>query len=160
MNKILSIEKATEVASQLNKQKKSVILAGGCFDILHIGHIEYLTSAKKRGDVFFVFLESDENIKKIKGPKRPINTQNDRASILANLSMVDYVIPLPVFTGDKDYDGLVISIKPAIIATTKGDSARIHKERQAGLIKAKVVDVTTHVSNQSTSRLIDILKEI
>ncbi len=74
--------------------------------------------------------------------------------------MVDYIIPLPTLKNDKDYDGLVILLKPAIIATTKGDSSKIHKDRQAGLIGAKVVEVTEEVSNQSTSRLVNILKEI
>lgn len=160
MNKILSTEKAAEIANKLNKQSKKIVLAGGCFDILHIGHIEYLTNAKKHGDVLFVFLESDENIKKLKGRNRPINTQADRAAILGSLSIIDYVIPLPVFKKDEEYDNLVISLKPAIIATTKGDSSRAHKDRQAGLIGAKVVDVIEPISNQSTTKLIKVLKEI
>jgi len=160
MNKILTTDQAIKLTRDLSNKGKIIVLAGGCFDILHIGHIEYLTNAKKQGDVLFVFLESDESIKNIKGQNRPINTQKDRAIILASLEMVDYVIPLPIFKKDKEYDGLVISIKPAIIATTKGDSSKTHKERQAGQIGAKVVDVTEEVNNQSTSRLIDILKEI
>lgn len=160
MNKIISTEQAIKLSEKIRNEGKTIALAGGCFDILHIGHIEYLANAKKHGDVLFVFLESDENIKKIKMPHRPINTQPDRAKILANLSMVDYIIPLPTLKNDKDYDGLVILLKPAIIATTKGDSSKIHKDRQAGLIGAKVVEVTEEVSNQSTSRLVNILKEI
>ena len=160
MNKILNTEQAIKLSKKIGSEGKTVILTGGCFDILHVGHITFLTNAKKQGDVLFVFLESDENIKKIKGPHRPINTQADRAIILANLSIVDYIIPLPPFKNDEDYDELVISLKPAIIATTKGDLSRIHKDRQAGLIGAKVVEVTEQVSNQSTSRLVDILKDI
>ncbi len=158
--KILTVQQSTEVANNLNNQNKKIVLVGGCFDILHVGHIEFLKGAKKKGGTLFVLLESDENIKKIKGHKRPINTQGDRATILSSLSMVDYVIPLPVFKNNFEYDKLVSSLKPAIIATTKGDLHRTHKERQAALIGAKVVDVVEPITNQSTTKLVKILEDI
>mgnify|MGYP001791708057 CR=1 FL=1 len=160
MGKILSPDQAVNISAQLRNQGKKVILVGGCFDILHIGHIALFEQAKKKGDVLFVLLESDENIKKNKGPNRPINTQSDRAKVLENLELVNYVIPLDEITDNHDYDKLVISIKPAIIATTKGDKARFHKDRQAKQIDAKVIDVTGPITNQSTTKLIEILKEI
>ena len=55
------------------------MLVGGCFDVLHLGHIKFLQAAKKIGDILFVFVESDENVKKIKGEARPINNQTERA---------------------------------------------------------------------------------
>ena len=157
MNKVLSPEEAIQLAIKLNQESKRIVLAGGCFDILHIGHITYLEEAKKQGDVLFVFVENDQSIKKAKGSTRPINTQSDRTQILAHLYMVDYVIKLAETT---NYDELVTKIKPAIIAATKGDPNRSHKERQAKQIGAKVVDVTSQVSNQSTTKLISILNEI
>ncbi len=160
MSKILSTEKAELVASKLHKEGKAIVLAGGCFDILHVGHIAYLTGAKNAGDVLFVFLESDENIKKIKGPNRPINAQTDRAKILESLEMVDYVISLPPIERDNYYDNLIISLKPAIIAITKGDPTREHKDRQAKLVGGKVIEVAAPVVNKSTTRLVNILSEI
>ncbi len=160
MGKIVDSDKAIQIAQRLHIENKSIVLVGGCFDILHIGHITFLEEAKKQGDVLVVFLESDETIKQLKGPHRPLNTQNDRAIILSSLSMVDYVIKLPQIKDNTYYDNLVIQIKPAIIATTAGDTTRVHKERQAKIMNAKVVDVTSPVSNQSTSRLVDILKEL
>ena len=160
MNKILSTEKATQTAKKLASQGKTIVLAGGCFDILHVGHLALLNEAKKQADVLFVLLESDESIKKLKGKNRPINTQEDRAKILESLEMVDCVIKLPNFENNKDYDKLVISIKPAIIATSVGDPSRFHKERQASITGAKVVEVTEQIVNQSTTRLIDILNEL
>jgi rfaE bifunctional protein nucleotidyltransferase chain/domain len=160
MEKILNTNKAIQVAKTLHEQKLNIVLVGGCFDILHIGHITFLQKAKVEGDVLFVFVENDQAIKKLKGENRPINTQKDRAEILANLSMVDYVIMLPEIDDDKTYDDLVISIKPAIIAATVGDAGRMHKERQAQKIGAKVVDVISQISNKSTTRLINILNEI
>jgi rfaE bifunctional protein nucleotidyltransferase chain/domain len=160
MNKILTTEQAIKISEALRSTGKKIVLAGGCFDILHLGHITFLEKAKTQADIFFVLLESDENIKRTKGQSRPINTQNDRAKILSSLTVVDYVVTLPDITDNKLYDDLVIRIKPAIIATTAGDSNRSHKERQAEKIQAKVIDVTPPISNQSTSRLVNIFNEL
>lgn len=160
MDKILTIPNALKKAQQLNKQNTKIVLVGGCFDILHLGHITFLEQAKKQGDMLFILLESDAMIKKLKGPNRPFNTQHDRAIILSHLQMVDYVVKLEPLMENSTYDKLVIQLKPAIIATTAGDINKKHKQRQAKLIGAKVVDVTSPVSNQSTSRLINILKEL
>lgn len=160
MSKILSISEAIHRTNQLSEQGKKIVLVGGCFDILHIGHIALFENAKKYGDSLFILLESDENIKKIKGSNRPINEQKDRAKILTHLDVVDYIVPLKPMQNNSEYDELVISLKPAIIATTKGDKSRFHKERQAEKIGAKVLDVTGPVSNHSTTKLIEVLNEI
>jgi len=68
-----------------------VVFTNGCFDILHRGHIEYLKKAKTLGDILIVGLNSDSSVRKIKGEKRPIVKQKDRAEILAALSFVDYI---------------------------------------------------------------------
>lgn len=159
MNKIINIPKAIKISKKLRDQGKSIVLTGGCFDILHIGHIDFLNEAKKRGDVLFVLLESDEAIRGIKGNNRPINTQVDRARILSALLSVDYVIILPQFIKDKEYDDVVVGLEPNIIATTEGDKNREHKERQAKLTGARVVDVVKNISNKSTTKLIKLLSE-
>lgn len=159
MNGVVNIEKAVELAKRVHEQGKSIVLAGGCFDILHIGHVKFLQEAKKRGDFLFVLLESDETIRKIKGEGRPINLQEDRAKVLAALEVVDYVILLPRLKTNQEYDGLISQLKPDTIATTKGDPYRIHKERQAKLINIEVIDVIDKISNQSTTRLFKLLKE-
>jgi rfaE bifunctional protein nucleotidyltransferase chain/domain len=159
VNKILSTSQAIDIAKNLKDQNKKIVLAGGCFDIIHVGHIAFLEAAKNKGDVLFVLLESDKNISRIKGEDRPINTQVDRALILACLEMVDYVIKIPDFEKNSDYDEMIISLKPDIIATTKGDPERIHKERQADKVKGEVEDVVFPVVNKSTTRLVSILRE-
>lgn len=159
-SKIITPEQAIKISKQIQSKGQKIVLVGGCFDILHIGHITFLENAKKQGDILFVLLENDETIKKLKGENRPINTQKDRSKILIHLSMVDCVVMLPDIVDNKTYDDLVISLKPAIIATTAGDINRVHKERQAKIIGAKVVDVINEISNQSTTRLINILREI
>ncbi len=160
MNKILTIEEAIKIAKKIKRQRKSIVLAGGCFDILHKGHIEFLRMAKKQGDKLFVILESDEKIKQLKGKDRPLNSQTERAKILSSLESVDYLIPLPLFTKNNDYDNLVNLLKPDIIATTKNDSYRKHKERQANILGIRVVDVIERIPNKSSSRLYKMIKHL
>ena len=159
MHKILSINEVKELETA-QKQATNIVLVGGCFDVLHIGHLRFLEEAKKRGDALWILLESDETIAKSKGRGRPINNQLDRAQLLAAMELVDHVVLLKPFMSNQDYDGLIIAIKPAIIATTKGDANRIHKERQAKLTGAQVIDVIDHMQNQSTTKLIKIFQEL
>lgn len=160
MNKILTIQQLENISKQLRNMNEKIVLAGGCFDILHIGHLTFLQKAKNQGDYLFVLLESDDQIKKIKGSNRPINTQKDRAEILAALQIVDYIIPLSASMSDSNYDTLIKKINPSVIATTKGDPNRFHKERQAKLIEAKVVDVTMPVKDHSTTNLLKLFEEL
>lgn len=157
MEKIVTVQQAMQIAEELRKETKHIVLVGGCFDVLHIGHITFLEKAKATGDSLFVFLESDESIQKLKGKKRPINNQEDRAKILAAFESVDYVILLPPHLTDIDYDRMIIQIKPDIIATTQGDLHRKNKERQATLINCKVIEVTDYIRDQSTTRLVELL---
>lgn len=155
--KIISIEKVTKLAKRLHTQHKQVVVAGGCFDILHRGHIEFLEQSKKQGEILIVLLESDQRIQEMKGMSRPINQQADRAYVLTNLAMVDYVIPLPFFSENTAYDELIFMLKPAIITTTIGDSGIRHKERQAKLTGAQLVEVIQRIENVSTSKLASLL---
>lgn len=159
MKKILNISEAIERANQLKNQGKTIVLAGGCFDVLHIGHISFLKNAKNQGDFLFLLLESDETIKKLKGENRPINTQKDRATILASLKMIDFVVLLPELKSDNEYDDLIIRLEPNIIAVTKGDPNKFHKERQAKLTNAKLIEVVEKISDQSTTRLAEVISE-
>ncbi len=157
MEKIVSIKKAVEISKRLRENGKRIVLVGGCFDIIHPGHIFFLEKAKKQAEILFVLLESDETIRLLKGEGKPIHTQKDRGIILASLSTVDFVMLLPRLKTDKDYDDLLFKIKPTIIATTKGDPKRLHKERQAKRIGAKVIAVMTRLKGKSTSQLAKLL---
>lgn len=159
MKKILTVKESIKKARLLRRSGKHIVLAGGCFDILHVGHIIFLENAKKEGDVLFVLLESDEAVEAIKGKNRPINIQKDRARVLASISAVDYIIPLPRRFNNKDYDELIVKICPHVLATTKGESLRYHKQRQAKLVGAKLIDVTNRLKDQSTTRLAKIFQE-
>lgn len=159
MAKIVAIEDAIKVVKKLRIQRKKIVLVGGCFDILHVGHIEFLKKAKEKGNVLFVLLESDKKVKQIKGESRPIHTQEERAKVLSALETVDYVILIPYFAKNQDYDNLAVQIKPDIIATTKADKYRKHKERQAKLLNAQVLDVIDRLPNKSTNLLAQKLSQ-
>ncbi|HKC15051.1 MAG TPA: adenylyltransferase/cytidyltransferase family protein [Patescibacteria group bacterium] len=155
MGEIISTKTAIKISSKL-KNKKKIVLAGGCFDVLHIGHIKFLEEAKTYGNYLFLILESDYSVKKTKGKNRPVNIQKDRAELLSHLDMVDYVIPLPKIFSDKDYDNLIMRLKPDIIATTKGDKNEVHKKRQVNKLRAKLIYIKK-IKNRSTSRIINSL---
>ena len=157
MNRIIDTNKAIKISKKLKREGKKIILAGGCFDILHIGHIRFLEKAKKRGDVLFILLENDKSVKKIKGDDRPINTQEERAVVLSSLKPVDYVVNLSEMNSNSDYDKLIINLKPDVIATTKKSKQVIHNIRQAKLVDAELALVVNRISNRSTTRLAELI---
>jgi D-beta-D-heptose 7-phosphate kinase/D-beta-D-heptose 1-phosphate adenosyltransferase len=110
MSKIVDIEILTGVIQNKHKGQK-IIFTNGCFDILHFGHIRYLEKSKKLGDVLIVGLNSDESVKSLKGNNRPINKQNERVTVLAALSFIDYIV---IFE-DLDPYNLIKQIKPDIL---------------------------------------------
>ncbi len=138
------------------ERKGRIVLTGGCFDILHLGHVRFLSEAKKMGDYLVVLLENDKNVKKLKGENRPIFIQKERAEMLSALGSVDRVVLLPVMENDSDYLNLIRIIKPDIIAVTENDP-RIEKKRgQAKTIGAEL-KVISFMKTLSTSKLAKIL---
>ncbi len=138
------------------ENRGEIVLAGGCFDILHIGHIRFLSEAKGKGGYLAVLLESDDKVKRLKGKNRPIFIQRERAEMLAALGMVDLVVLLPMMENDNDYSKLVTRIKPDILAVTEDDPQIEKKRRQAREVggKLKIIPLTKRFS---TSRLAKVL---
>jgi FAD synthetase len=159
MGKIIDLKQAISLSKKLKTEHKTLVIAGGCFDILHVGHIRFFQKAKQEGDILCILLEDDRNVKKLKGKQRPINSQKDRAEILSSISFIDYIIPLKNMTTDEDYDNLLIRLKPDIIATTENDPQGVHNERQSKLINAKVKYVIQRINNKSTSNLAKRISE-
>ena len=141
----------------LTRERKTV-LVGGCFDIVHLGHLIFLEKAKAKGDILIVLLESDENIKKNKGQNRPINNQENRAVFLTKLKMVDYVVKLPEMKNDEEYLEIIKKIKPEVIAVSENDNNLEKKMEQAKEIGAKLLTVSKLIPYQSTSLIIDKIK--
>ena len=154
MTSILTVESLKDFPRKHAKGKK-VVLVGGCFDVLHPGHVIFLEKAKRAGDLLVVILESDQMVKKLKGEGRPVHTQKDRALILSSVRFVDFIVMLPFLKFENQYDQVVSLIKPDIIATTKGVSSP-HHQRSAKLAGAKLKYVTKLVGNHSSSRILNL----
>lgn len=130
------------------------ILVGGCFDLLHFGHITFLKQAKNASinSFLLIALESDEYIKKHK-KRTPIHTQDQRAEILSQLRCVDAVVLLPYFTSDHEYERMVQIINPHTIAITEGDPQTLNKQKQAQAIGSTIKVVTKLLSDYSTTTI-------
>lgn len=108
---IKSRKEINNLSAELKSRGKKVVFTNGCFDILHAGHIRYLETAKSFGDILILGLNSDRSVSALKGKNRPINTQLDRAYIVAAFEAVDYVV---IFDEDTPYD-LIKVVKPHIL---------------------------------------------
>lgn len=140
-----------------NCKIKNIVLVGGCFDILHFGHISFLQQAKKYGNYLMVLLESDEHVQQLKGAGRPIHTQQQRKYMLESLSCVDEVFLLPSMHADEQYSKLIAKIKPTSIACSEGDPMIQKKKMQADMVGANII-VIPHVKSPSTSNLVKLLR--
>lgn len=158
MKQIINIQNISpdKPESLLNKERnKKIVLVGGCFDVVHLGHLTFLEKAKEKGDILVILLESDENIKKNKGKNRPINNQENRAEFLTKLKMVDYVIKLPEMKKDEEYLEIIKKINPNVIAVSEKDVNLDKKKEQAKKVGAKLIEVTKTIPQQSTSKIIE-----
>lgn len=156
--KILEQSNISETIKRLKEEKKKIVLVGGCFDIIHPGHILFLEAAKKEGDVLILLLESDDNIKKRKGEGRPINSIKNRQIVVSSIHDVDYIIPLAGVTTDEEYDRIMIQIRPEVIAITEGDSQTKKRRKQCESIGTQLRVVIKKIDNKSTTALINDIR--
>lgn len=89
---VLNSQTLAEAIKYYRKQNKKIVFTNGCFDLLHVGHVRYLKEASELGDVLIVGINTDSSVRKLKGPTRPIQNENDRAEILASLDCVSHTI--------------------------------------------------------------------
>lgn len=149
MKKIVSWKDAHTILPRTGGKK--TVLVGGCFDLFHYGHLVFLKEAKNKGDVLIVALESDEFIKNHK--RSPVHTQCQRAELLAALEMVDFVILLPYFTNDAQYEHLIEVVKPSYVAVTQNDMHLEKKRRQAQKFGADLITVVPYLKTYSSTNL-------
>ncbi|TAN38539.1 MAG: D-glycero-beta-D-manno-heptose 1-phosphate adenylyltransferase [Nitrospirae bacterium] len=110
MKKIQDRESLRKICRALQREGRRIVFTNGCFDILHVGHVRYLKKARALGDLLIVGLNADSSVSRIK-PGRPVNSEANRAEVLAALSMVDYVT---VFEEKTPYN-LIRSLRPDIL---------------------------------------------
>jgi rfaE bifunctional protein nucleotidyltransferase chain/domain len=152
-NKIFSKEKLLPHLLEWRKKGK-IVFTNGCFDILHLGHVDYLEKAKALGYKMIVGLNTDSSVKKIKGPNRPVNDDLARARVMASLEFVDAVI---LFEEDTPFD-LISYLKPDILV--KGDDYTIEKIIGADIVlkNGGSVETVPLVKGYSTSNIISKIK--
>ena len=111
-NKLKTKKELTLLVNRFRKGGKRIVLANGCFDLLHVGHIRYLMEAKETGDILIVGLNSDQSTRTLKGSARPLFSQEERAEILAALRCIDYI----TIFHELSVEDLLLTLKPDIHA--------------------------------------------
>lgn len=129
------------------------VLVGGCFDVIHFGHVSFLRAAKKTGDMLVVALENDQFIRDHK-KREPFHTHQQRAEMLSELRTVDAVIMLPDMKGAGEYQKLVECIRPSVIAVTTGDTQLSNKQLFADKIGARLIEACGPIVGLSSSTLL------
>ncbi|OGQ68560.1 MAG: glycerol-3-phosphate cytidylyltransferase [Deltaproteobacteria bacterium RIFCSPLOWO2_12_FULL_42_16] len=154
--KIVSLQRLRGSLKNINKKNKTIVFTNGCFDIIHAGHVRYLNKAKSLGDVLIVGLNSDASVKLIKGDKRPIVPQEERAEVLSGLEAVDYVVlfnePTPI--------NLINAVLPYILV--KGADWASQEIVGADIVRAKGGRVARIklVKGKSTTNIIKKILEL
>ena len=149
------IEKIKEI-EELRIEGKKIIFTNGCFDIMHVGHLRYLKKAKEFGEILIIGLNTDNSIKRIKGDKRPIIPEDERAELLEELRCVDYVI---MFDEDTPVD-LVAELKPDVYV--KGGDYTIDQLPEAKIVHSYngEVKIVNFIEGRSTTSIIKRIKEL
>lgn len=153
MARLVSIEEAARLARAVRAQQKRLVLANGCFDLLHVGHLRYLQAAKGLGDVLIVAINSDASVRRLKGPGRPIMTEAERAELIAALAPVDAV----VLFGEDTVDALVERLRPDVHAKGTDYTEESVPERRAVESAGGRVAITGDPKDHSTR---DVIKTI
>lgn len=150
MGEVLSREALAAVCNRVKKAGKRVVFTNGCFDILHRGHVDYLTKAKALGDLLVVGVNGDDSVRRLKGPNRPIVNQDDRAAVLAALAAVDYV---SLFDEDTPFE-LIRAIVPDVLVKGADWSVEAIVGRDVVEAAGGTVQTLEFLPNRSTSSII------
>ena len=152
--KILSGEQLISMLTYWKFKGFKIVFTNGCFDILHLGHIDYLSKARSTGDILIIGLNTDNSVKRLKGSSRPVNDETARSRILASLNFVDAVV---LFNEDTPYD-LIRFVQPDILV--KGSDYKPEDIVGYDILKAKGGEIITidFLEGYSTSGIVDKIK--
>jgi D-glycero-beta-D-manno-heptose 1-phosphate adenylyltransferase len=156
-DKIISLDQLEQRAKALRAAGKKIVATNGCFDLLHVGHVRYLRTARALGDVLIVGINGDESVRGLKGPSRPLNNQKDRAELLAALDSVDLVTIFPEERATKFLE----LAEPAVYVKGgdyKQETLNAEERRALEKVGAKI-EIVPLEKGYSTSELIERLNE-
>ena len=151
--RVLDLDGAERVADAARRAGRRVVLANGCFDLLHVGHVRYLEDARALGDLLIVGVNGDAAVQRLKGPGRPLMPAAERAEILASLRAVDHVVVFDDDTADR----LVALLRPAVHAKGTDYTPESVPERATVLAAGGRVAITGDAKQHSTR---DVIAEI
>lgn len=153
-SKIKSANLLSRILANARAKRKKIVFTNGCFDILHVGHVTYLKKARRLGNILVIGLNSDKSVRSIKGPSRPLNSQRDRAQVLASLYFVDYV----TIFGEDTPERLIRKLKPDVLV--KGGDWKGKDIAGASFVKSLGGRVVTipFVKGYSTTAIINKMK--
>ena len=154
-DKIVNLQQAIEIRTRWKQGGEKVVFTNGCFDILHPGHVLYLTEAREMGDHMILGLNTDASVQRLKGPSRPIQSENDRAIVVAGLWAIDLIV---LFDEDTPFN-LITSLMPDILV--KGGDYTFDTIVGAPEVAAAGGEVRTieFVAGKSTTRIISKMLE-
>ena len=138
------------------RREKKIVFTNGCFDIIHAGHVRYLTAAKNFGDVLIVGLNDDESVRRLKGASRPINSQDDRAEVLLGLKAVDHVI----FFGEQTAENLIAEVMPDVFVKGGDDTLDTLPEAKIVQSYGGRVEFVNLVAGRSTTKIVEKILEV
>ncbi len=156
MEKIYPREKLKKEIDRLRNEGKKIVFTNGCFDILHVGHTRYLKEAKKQGDILILGLNSDESVKALKGEKRPLIPEKERADVIASLESVDYVTIFHELTPLE----LIEYLRPDVLV--KGGDWKedeVVGRESVGKWGGKVI-IIPEIKGSSTTNIIEKIKKV
>lgn len=153
--KILTADQMRAERDRLVASGKDLVFTNGCFDILHRGHVEYLTFARNQGDALVVAVNTDASVRANKGPDRPINSEQDRAWVLGSLRAVDYVI----FFSEKEPKNVIAKILPQVLVKGKDWAHYVSGREEVEAHGGRVV-LANMVEGRSTTLTIDKIVKV
>lgn len=154
-NKIVDLSKAKEIRAEWKSNNETVVFTNGCFDIVHLGHVDYLEQARNEGSKMILGLNTDASVKRLKGEERPINNEYARARLLAAFEFIDMII----LFGEETPINLITDLMPDVLV--KGADYTIDNIVGAKEVLAHGGDVKTInlVEGFSTSSIIEKIKK-
>jgi D-glycero-beta-D-manno-heptose 1-phosphate adenylyltransferase len=154
-SKLIARDDLKRLGSELRKQGKRVVLANGCFDILHVGHVRYLTGARAEGDVLVVAVNDDSGVNGMKGPGRPVLNEGARALLIAAQREVDYVV---IFS-EPNVESLLNELRPDVHAKGTDYSAQTVPERATAERLGIRVAIVGDPKDHSTRELLETIRK-
>jgi len=151
LKKLYSLFRLAKIVRKHKKRWQRVVLANGCFDLIHVGHIRYLKEAREKGDILVVALNSDSSIQTLKGKGRPILNQRERAEIISSFSFVDYV----TFFKEQNVEKVLLALKPDIHSKGSDYTKETVPEKETVKVYGGAIAITGGPKIKSTSQLID-----